>query len=376
MLPAYGVDDFPIPPFLLPIYMAAAAEYGIPWEVLASINEIESNFGRNAGISSAGAMGWMQFIPSSWEIWGRDGDGDRRRDPRHPVDAIFAAANYLHEAGAQTDLPRAIFAYNHADWYVNRVVERAREFASLDQVMVSALSERALREDGAEYVAEGNPFSGPNAIKPTPGQAMLLSKKLLTRMVLNSENIKIYEGGRRDIEAGHIDRRLLATLVFLERSGMHPTVSSLFSGHSRFTTSGNISAHSYGHAMDIAAINGTPILGNQGAGSITEKALRKLIELQGYLRPNQLITLMTIEGQSNTLAMGDHDDHIHVGFPRVPRVDDGDRPEDIARIVARYRREEARRYKVRRSTKAKSSSTSSSFSLRVPASARRAGTAD
>jgi len=375
MLPAYGVDDFPIPPFLLPIYIAAAAEYGVPWEVLASINEIESNFGRNAGISSAGAMGWMQFIPSSWEIWGRDGDGDLRRDPRHPVDAIFAAANYLHEAGAQTDLPKAIFAYNHADWYVNRVVERAREFASLDKIMVAALTERALREDSAKYVARGNPFAGANSRKPTPGQALLLSKRMLTRLVLKSENIKLYEGGRRDIEAGHIDRRVLATLVFLERSGLHPTVTSLFSGHSRYTTSGNVSAHSYGHAVDIAAINGTPIMGNQGGGSVTEDALRKLIELQGYLQPNQVISLMTIDGQSNTIAMGDHDDHIHLGFPRIPRVSDGDRPEDVARIAARFRREDARRQKVRRTTNARSNASSSSVSLRVPLPlAARAGT--
>jgi hypothetical protein len=336
-LPTFGVDGFPIPPFLLPIYQAAAAQYGVPWEVLASINEIETNFGRNAGISSAGAMGWMQFIYSSWERWGTDSDGDRRRDPRNPVDAIFAAARYLRDAGAHTDLPKAIFAYNHAGWYVNKVVERAREFAGLDATLVAALSERALREDGALYRAAGNPFAGEGAIRPNAGQALLLSKRQLTRMVLDSPGIKIYEGGRQDIAAGHIDRRVLAALLFLERSNLKPTVTSLFRGHSRLTTSGNVSAHSYGHAVDIAAINGISINGNQGAGSITATALDKLVQLQGYLRPNQIISLMTVDGRDNTIAMGDHADHIHLGFPRVPRVPDAGRPKDINRLVAALR---------------------------------------
>ncbi|MBA3746134.1 MAG: lytic transglycosylase domain-containing protein [Solirubrobacterales bacterium] len=336
-LPTFGVDGFPIPPFLLPIYQAAAAQYGVPWEVLASINEIETNFGRNAGISSAGAMGWMQFIYSSWERWGTDSDGDRRRDPRNPVDAIFAAARYLRDAGAGTDLPKAIFAYNHAGWYVNKVVERAREFAGLDRTLVAALTERALREDIKLYRAAGNPFAGPGAVKPRAGQALLLSKRQLTRMVLHSDAIKIYAGGRRDIALGHIDRRVLATLVFLERSGLEPTVSSLFSGHSRMTAGGNVSAHSYGHAVDIAAVNGVPIAGHQGAGSITAKTLDKLVKLQGYLRANQIISLMTIEGQDNTLSMGDHADHIHIGFPRVPRVPATGRPKDIRDLVAALR---------------------------------------
>jgi hypothetical protein len=336
-VPNFFINKFRIPPFLLSIYQAAGIQYGIRWEVLAAINEIETDYGRNLNVSSAGAMGWMQFIYSSWERWGTDSDGDRRRDPRNPVDAIFAAARYLHEAGAQTDLPKAIFAYNHAGWYVNKVVERAREFAGLDATLVAALSERALREDGGLYRAAGDPFAGQGAIRPNAGQALLLSKRQLTRMVLDSAAITIYPGGRQDIAAGHIDRRVLATLLFLERSGLKPTVTSLFSGHSRMTTSGNVSAHSYGHAVDIAAINGISINGNQGAGSITATALDTLVQLQGYLRPNQIISLMTVDGRDNTLAMGDHADHIHVGFPRVPRVPDAGRPKDIGRLVAALR---------------------------------------
>jgi hypothetical protein len=103
------------------------------------------------------------------------------------------------------------------------------------------------------------------------------------------------------------------------------------------TTSGNISAHSYGHAVDISAINGVPIMGHQGADSITAKTLAKLVQLQGYGQPNQIISLMTVDGHDNTLSMGDHDDHIHVGFPRVATVPDDGRPADIRKLVASLR---------------------------------------
>ena len=96
------LDRFPIPPFLLPIYQAAAMEYEVPWQVLAAINEIETDYGRNLNVSSAGAMGWMQFIPSSWKAYGVDANDDGRKDPYNPVDAIFAAGRYLKAAGPRT----------------------------------------------------------------------------------------------------------------------------------------------------------------------------------------------------------------------------------------------------------------------------------
>ena len=107
---------------------------------------------------------------------------------------------------------------------------------------------------------------------------------------------------------------MLATLEFLAASGMRPTVTSLKCGHGFLTSSGNVSQHSSGNAVDIAKINGIPILGNQGAGSITELAVRRLLTLQGTMKPDQIITLMKFEGADNTLAMADHADHIHVGW--------------------------------------------------------------
>jgi murein DD-endopeptidase MepM/ murein hydrolase activator NlpD len=114
---------------LLELWRSAGNAYGVPWEVLGAINKIESNFGRNMGPSSAGALGWMQFMPSTWERWGTDADFDGVANPWDPEDAIYSAARYLAAAGAQTDIERAIFAYNHADWYVRDVLELAQVFA-------------------------------------------------------------------------------------------------------------------------------------------------------------------------------------------------------------------------------------------------------
>jgi len=115
---------------LLGLWQRAGAEYDVPWQVLASINRIESDFGRNMGPSSAGAIGWMQFMPSTWMQWGLDANGDGVADPWNAADAIFSAARYLDAAGASTDLYRAVFAYNHADWYVNEVLSLANLYGS------------------------------------------------------------------------------------------------------------------------------------------------------------------------------------------------------------------------------------------------------
>ncbi|HEX2505113.1 MAG TPA: lytic transglycosylase domain-containing protein, partial [Gaiellaceae bacterium] len=108
---------------LLALWGAAGAAYDVPWQVLGAINKIESDFGRNMGPSSAGALGWMQFMPETWLRWGMDGNGDGVASPWNPEDGIYSAARYLAAAGAATDLPRAIFAYNHAQWYVEDVLE-------------------------------------------------------------------------------------------------------------------------------------------------------------------------------------------------------------------------------------------------------------
>src|SRR5882724_12734473 len=115
-------------PQLLGLWQQAGAAYGIPWQVLAAINKVESNWGRNMGPSSAGAIGWMQFMPSTWLRWGVDANGDGIADPWNATDAIYSAARYLAAAGGQTDISRGVFAYNHADWYVREVLDLAQVY--------------------------------------------------------------------------------------------------------------------------------------------------------------------------------------------------------------------------------------------------------
>ena len=117
---------------LLDLWQKAGAAYGVPWNVLGAINKIESNFGRNMGPSSAGAIGWMQFMPSTWLRWGTDADGNGSADPWNPVDAVYSAARYLAASGAATDIRQAVFSYNHAWWYVNDVIQLAQLYGSSD----------------------------------------------------------------------------------------------------------------------------------------------------------------------------------------------------------------------------------------------------
>jgi Transglycosylase SLT domain len=97
--------------------------------ILAGINAVETAFGTNLGPSSAGAVGWMQFMPSTWATYGVDANGDGVADPNNPEDAIYAAAAYLKAAGMPADTYGAIFAYNHADWYVEEVLANAGCYA-------------------------------------------------------------------------------------------------------------------------------------------------------------------------------------------------------------------------------------------------------
>jgi Transglycosylase SLT domain len=579
-VPNFVIDSFEIPPFLLPIYQSCGTEYGIPWQVLASINKIETAFGTNLNVSSAGAMGWMQFIPSSWAAYGVDANEDGRKDPYNPVDAICAAARYLRAAGGQEDLRRAIFAYNHADWYVDEVMLGAQQYGKLPDALVGSLTgltegahfpvaadaryaddindaaalarsttQRKAAGNAADVIASnaerrsinvyssvnapvvavndgvikkmgnskelgkfivlqdayGNRFTyahlgqisrvhpvpkdqslsakdfklttpkedaaptepatagdnktkgtapeaasrtpdkskgptnteelrrrlfalpqrsgnantatvpdqldqllgekvpgyetfksafadtfkfdaktmelrplkvgsrvtggtvigrvgktdpqpphlnfairpagrGAPSIDPKPildgwkllettaiyraagknpfsdnpsvGQVLLMSKATLIQKVLADPALSIYSCGRQDIQTGQIDRRTLAVLEYLVAKGYRLTVTSLKCGHSYYTASGNVSAHSYGAAVDIAAVNGIPILGHQGPGSITEAVINDLMLLQGTMRPSQIISLMDLGPP--TFSLADHADHIHVGYSFTP----------------------------------------------------------
>ncbi len=119
-IPAWTIRD-PVPlTDLMSYYEAAEADTGIAWQYLAAINLVETRMGRIVGDSSAGARGPMQFLPSTWEIYGKGGNIDDDRD------AIAAAARFLADHGGPGDMEAAVHAYNHSDAYVSAVTSYAR----------------------------------------------------------------------------------------------------------------------------------------------------------------------------------------------------------------------------------------------------------
>lgn len=137
---AQALDFYRIPLFLLPIYKAAAVQYGVPWQILAAINEIETNYGTDLSVSTAGAVGWMQFMPATWLQYGVDALNANYADPYNPVDAIFAAARYLRAAGVATNLRTAILAYNHSEEYVDSVLLRAKLISTYPKAVIATLT--------------------------------------------------------------------------------------------------------------------------------------------------------------------------------------------------------------------------------------------
>jgi hypothetical protein len=122
-----------VPAALRPLFAGAAGAYHLGPDgpaILAGLTSVESDFGKDMGPSSAGAIGWTQFLPSTWRQYGVDADGNGHADPMNAADAIYSAANYLHASGAPADWHRALLTYNHAEWYVGRVLDRARRLAN------------------------------------------------------------------------------------------------------------------------------------------------------------------------------------------------------------------------------------------------------
>ena len=272
------------------LWLRAGGAYGVPWQVLAAINKIETNFGRNMGPSSAGAVGWMQFMPDTWLRWGTDGSGDGIADPWDPEDGVFSAARYLAAAGAHTDLQRAIFAYNHAQWYVDDVLELAALFGggvgdgavvftldrlglALDeaQAAVSSLSDELraaeAREQELSAVVE-------DTVTVAEDPSLLLSDRLVAQ-----RDLFALDGDRADAaaEVERLRTELTAAEAALEaaQSGAHaasfaPVAAGLLAAPTRadgyvFPVGGGPTSVSVGHdhhdypAADIAAPMGAPV---------------------------------------------------------------------------------------------------------------------
>lgn len=141
----------------------------------------------------------------------------------------------------------------------------------------------------------------------------LLSQKAdLQDRVLHNSRLRIYSGGRHDVASGHVDVRVLALMLYLAQTYREVAVSCLINGHRLYARPGVVSAHIYGRAVDIAALNNTPITGHQEPGGLTERAVRSILLLPGGMLPAQVISLLGLGGPSFPLA--NHADHIHVGY--------------------------------------------------------------
>src|SRR5215208_3628496 len=256
-VPNFIIEKFHVPPFLLPIYQAAGVEYGVRWEILAAINEIESDYGRNLNVSSAGAMGWMQFLPSTWRTYGVDANSDGKKDPYNPVDAIFAAARYLRAAGYEDDVRGAIFAYNHADWYVDSVLLRARLIAGVPADLIGSLTGLTearfpvrgrvrYADDIAERQFLKRVSSGENAANVIESD-------------LNRRSIDIFTGERAPVIA--VNDGVIERVARSRRVGLHVVLRDVYGNRYKYARLASTSARS----QVGARVRGGVVLGQVGA---------------------------------------------------------------------------------------------------------------
>ena len=282
-----------IPPAYLHLYVAIGHRYGIdPW-ILAAIGAIETNHGQStlpgvhSGVNAYGCCaGPMQFSlvgsPSTWDSYGIDGDHDGRVSPYDPADAIPAAARYLRASGAPRDYRAALFAYNHANWYVNEVLAKAAQY----------------RGNRRTAIADGG---GPE-----------LDSRAL-RDVLGSNRITLTPIQRSDLRSGQIDERVIATMTWIARR--HSVVIiALKSDHRYYTVNGTVSNHSTGRAMDIGTVDHEICRGTR-TGHCAQ-LVRELAAIHGPLRSTELIYCWDPDGPADPrgFARADHCDHIHVGY--------------------------------------------------------------
>jgi hypothetical protein len=174
-----------IPPTYLNLYQQAARRYGLDWSILAGIGKVECDHGRDpdpscsreGAVNTAGAGGPMQFLASTWATYGVDGDGDGSADRWDATDAIYGAANYLRAAGAPNDYRAAIYAYNHAGWYVAEVERWAARYrgpaaAALTSLAGGEAGGEVGAGEGADRALEG---ASPTVVRFVSGEHAVLA---------------------------------------------------------------------------------------------------------------------------------------------------------------------------------------------------------
>jgi hypothetical protein len=170
-----------------------------------------------------------------------------------------------------------------------------------------------LQESTAIYRAAGkNPFGQNVGVS----DVLLMSKEALQRRVLADPRLKIYPCGRNDIVTGQVDRRVLATMEFLVAKGFRLTISSLKCGQSLQRTPGSSNPNSSGAGMDIAQVNGIPVAGHQGPGTLSDALIKTTMQLQGTMRPNQVISGQNLPGPVS-FNQPNYKDRIHIGFSQL-----------------------------------------------------------
>ena len=205
------------------IWQAAGSTYGIPWEVLAAINKVETNFGQNLGPSSAGAVGWMQFMPSTWARWGVDANGDGIADPDNPTDAIFSAARYLAGCGGQFDIARAVYCYNHASWYVNEVLGLAALYSNGAGLGTGLVSADTFVPSGASLQPQIRKVRGEIAASKTQVAAARAQAKKLAR----GEQRFLRVAATARLLSDQLDARKHAVLLGVRRRAMEAREAQL-----------------------------------------------------------------------------------------------------------------------------------------------------
>jgi hypothetical protein len=224
-----------------------------------------------------------------------------------------------------------VSARNHVDWALVLGVLRAS--GERGAVPASPARLRSLSARLARLGARRSPWSAVLALRGRTAfadQAVALqhynravglkalvkglewAKPSLSKRILSDQRISAYPGGRADIEAGRVNVRIIALIAYLAEAHGQVTVSCLISGHRLYARPGVISAHIYGLAADISSLGGLSIMGNSAPGGMTEEGVRNILMLPSELQPRQVISLLGMGGPS--FPMGNHDDHIHVGF--------------------------------------------------------------
>ena len=154
----------------------------------------------------------------------------------------------------------------------------------------------------------------------TASDVFLLSKSQIELAVLSDPDIELDARARHEIASGAIDRRVLAVLAFLSRSGLKPTVSALHRGPRLPTAAGRLSPRDAdtGGAVGISRVNGIPIAGHEGSGTITDTTIRTLLTLRGEFVPSEIVSLMRYPDAANTLATRAHSNMVLIGFRPSP----------------------------------------------------------